>query len=119
MEKAAALAHAGAAIKTTGEVTRQTSSSTLAPLNESGSLRGSWRSSSEASGSGYSSSLEKRRHPRQKAGQVGGASHAVDGTSPPVDIKALTRQIEKDTIRTDRNHPYYKGENNIHVKSLL
>ena len=50
---------------------------------------------------------------------MGGASNPVGGAAPPVDIKALTKQIEKDTIRTDRSHPYYKGENNINVKTLL
>ena len=35
------------------------------------------------------------------------------------DIQSVIGQIEKDVVRTDRSHPYYKGEENVHVQLLM
>ena len=114
LEKEAVL-HAAAVktVKTAGEVTRQTSS-TLSP-HDNGSLRSSSNETSRSS-SPSSNVADKKSVRQQKAGQVGGAL-------PQVDIKAWTKQIERDIIRTDRSHPYYKGDskilNDLHDKTLL
>ena len=33
--------------------------------------------------------------------------------------QSVYHQIEKDVVRTDRLTPYYKGEDNMHVKTLM
>ena len=115
-------------------------STTLAqpPPTENGSFRRSmmkYLSTSEASSSissaTTSGTVEMRTHPQQQQQQrVGRAaegtthntaasSRSQQPTSPSVDIKALINQVGKDVRRTDKNHPYYKGENNINTKTLM
>ena len=139
---------AAAVVKTTGEPTRHAnsssnssngsscSSSAVAPPTENGSLR-SMRSLCEASSSSSatSSTTETRTpHPQQRVGRsegtavattaaagvmVGSRSHSQLSPPTSVDIKGLINQVGKDVRRTDKNHPYYKGENNINTKTLM
>ena len=32
--------------------------------------------------------------------------------------ETVLHQVDKDVVRTDRSHPYYKGEGNRHVGTL-
>ena len=113
---------AATVVKTAGEPTKHINSGsrkTLAPPTENGSLR-SMKSSSEASSSSSttSSTMEMRTHPRQEVRRSEGVASSP---SPPpvVDIKALINQVGKDVRRTDKSHPYYKGENNVNTKTLM
>ena len=137
---------AAAAVKTTGEPTRQAnsssssssnggsstcSSSTLAPPTENGSIRRSMKSLSGASSissssSATSSTVETRTHPQKRVGRsedtrtvAASQSQPPPSQPPSVDIKSLINQVGKDVRRTDKNHPYYKGENNINTKTLM
>ena len=116
---------AAAVVKTTGEPTKQSSTINTIPPTENGSLR-SMKSSSEASSSSFSASnstVETRTHPQQRVRKAEGKAVAAVASSsesvPAVDIKALINQVGKDVRRTDKNHPYYKGENNINTKTLM
>ena len=115
-------------------------SMTVAPPpapTENGSFRRSmmkYLSTSEASSSTSSATtsgtVEMRTHPPQQQRRVGraaeGTAHNMAASSQSqqpapssVDIKALINQVGKDVRRTDKNHPYYKGENNINTKTLM
>jgi hypothetical protein len=83
-----------------------------------------------SSSSATSSTVETRTHPQQRVRRAEGkgtagttlsaaASRLQQPLVPSVDIKALINQVGKDVRRTDKNHPYYKGENNINTKTLM
>ena len=52
------------------------------------------------------STCHSPRRRREEEGKEGGVGVSV------------VQQIDKDVVRTDRSHPYYRGEGNRHVGAL-